>query len=678
MKTQLSNRKCYFRNLAKWCSVFTLILTGTNLFAQGGVAPKVLFDPASPGAKEQISIKGGSEQQVTAKVVKKGIDVNIKPGPQQWPSIIIKPESSGPWDLALYGHIEAKITNTGKNKVNLNLRVDNAGPHKDAPWNCEGKKIDPGQTKTILVYFGHSYGFRKGYNLKPEQVTQILFFTNKTDNEYSFRISDIKGAGWVGEKVGVDPDRFGKKPVKGIMLGKKVSFDLKKQTFAKGGAQAVAGADGKSFQIIFPGGNGGAVTFKPATGLWNLNEYVAIKVKLKNIGSSPISPALTLESDAGPSDPVTISAPIAPGAEAEIVVPFAAKVPWTVQQDPEQSNIKKKGHWGRQPGTGTLYRSNVTTGVTFSDDSKQGKLLVTDIVAYLPPQQLPSWLGKKPPVDGDWTMTLNENFDGDKINPTIWNVHYFNWWDKRQHFSKDQVIVKDGKLILRTEKKTGFHNDDPKEKKTDYAVGWADTYGKWTQRYGYFEIREKQPKAKNMWPGLWMMPDRGLKHFPEGLPKVNWQEFKKRGSNTGQGMEFDITESQSAWGIHRFNIACHWDGYTDGHKTVGTSNNYVQADKDGYIVVGMLWLPGKLVFYGNGKEILRWESPRVSNVQQFMMLQHQLGGWDNEPLDDSELPADFDVDYIRVWQRKDLASPDDGSKPNKGQLDAFNETPLKK
>ena len=37
-----------------------------------------------------------------------------------------------------------------------------------------------------------------------------------------------------------------------------------------------------------------------------------------------------------------------------------------------------------------------------------------------------------------------------------------------------------------------------------------------------------------------------------------------------------------------------------------------------------------------------------------------MGGWDNNALDDARLPADFVVDYVRVWQRKDLASRVDG------------------
>ena len=32
------------------------------------------------------------------------------------------------------------------------------------------------------------------------------------------------------------------------------------------------------------------------------------------------------------------------------------------------------------------------------------------------------------------------------------------------------------------------------------------------------------------------------------------------------------------------------------------------------------------------------------------------GGWANEPLDDDELPDEFQIDWFRVWQRTDLTN----------------------
>ena len=42
-----------------------------------------------------------------------------------------------------------------------------------------------------------------------------------------------------------------------------------------------------------------------------------------------------------------------------------------------------------------------------------------------------------------------------------------------------------------------------------------------------------------------------------------------------------------------------------------------------------------------------------------------MGGWDNDPLDDSQLPADFMIDYVRCWQRKDLQTIPTATAPAK-------------
>jgi beta-glucanase (GH16 family) len=89
----------------------------------------------------------------------------------------------------------------------------------------------------------------------------------------------------------------------------------------------------------------------------------------------------------------------------------------------------------------------------------------------------------------------------------------------------------------------------------------------------------------------------------------------------------------------------------------------VQADKDGFITSGLLWTPGTIVFYCNGKELWRWEDPRVSNVPSHFIIEMTMGGWDNNALDDAQLPADYLIDYVRAWQRKDLASSADGYLP---------------
>jgi beta-glucanase (GH16 family) len=243
-------------------------------------------------------------------------------------------------------------------------------------------------------------------------------------------------------------------------------------------------------------------------------------------------------------------------------------------------------------------------------------------------------------VGGEWAKTFDDEFDGKALDPKVWTVEGENYYDKVSHWSKKNVLLGGGVVKLRYEKKRGYQNDDPKRDETPYASGFLDTYGLWTQRYGYFEARMKLPKAPGLWPAFWMMPDRGV---------AAGEQWKRQDTANG-GMEFDIMEHLTRWGSHRYNIAMHYDGYEANHKVIGSDRVYVRPDKDGFITCGLLWEPGSLTYYCNGREVLRWVSPRVSSVPAILMFTMPSGGWDNDPIDDARLPDDFVVDYVRVWK----------------------------
>ena len=391
-------------------------------------------------------------------------------------------------------------------------------------------------------------------------------------------------------------------------------------------------------------------------GFWDLRDGAVLHVRVKNSGQTPVTPSVQLASKLGSTDCITAPAPLAPGAEQEILVPFAASTPGKAIDPP------KPGYFGVEKGTGTEFLSDAAGPITISAKHEgEASLLVESIVCDAPVAPLPPWLGKRPPVTGDWVMTFNDEFDGSTIDKRKWNIYGANYWDKRTHWSKNNLILGGGVVKQHFEKKRGHQNDDPKQmldltnpktSESDYACGFLETYGKWAQCYGYFEARVKLPEAPGLWPTFWTMPDRGAQAGPQ------W----KRQSTEAPGMELDIMEHLTRWGPYRYNIANHWDGYGKEHKSSGSTCNYVQHDKDGFITVGMLWTPGSLIYYCNGKEMLRFEDPRVCSVASSILFETTTGGWDNNAVDDSKFPVDYVIDYVRVWQRKDLASPADGFK----------------
>lgn len=586
-------------------------------------------------------IKPSSDQVTVARSADPaaaGIVVTIQPGNDGYPGVTIAPADGAAWDLSVFGHIELKATNTGTKSMPINLRVDDDGDWKGNPWNAENVYIKPGNSGVVTTIFGYSYGHKPAHKLKSAAVVRMLIFTGKSDVVQSFRIDSLVAAGPAGEAPAVDPASIRLKPANGFIVGPGSTLDAAKQLTASGGqATLEAAGNGQTLRAVFPAGQGNqSVTVKPAVGKWDLRDYSEVNVTVRNDGKTPVKPRAKLDTQSGASDWATATNPIAPGAQAVLTIPFSHAI------TPDFSNKETLGR----------IASDAASGVTVAVDNgvDEQTLVVQSIQGAASFAVLPEWLGKRPPVEGDWTKTLNEDFNSPTLDTTVWDNTGANYYDKATHWSKDSLLLGGGSAKLRYEKKTGTQNDDPAGKQTDYAAGYLTTYGKWVQRYGYFEGRMKLSSAPGLWPAMWLMPDRGVAAGPQ------WKR-----QDTGNGaMEMDIMEQLSRWGIHRYNIAQHWDGYGKDHKSNGTDAVYVKTDKDGYITAGLLWTPGSAIYYCNGVEVARWENPRISSVASCFLFTLPSGGWDNDRIDDKQLPADFVIDYVRAWQRKDLASAVDG------------------
>jgi len=279
---------------------------------------------------------------------------------------------------------------------------------------------------------------------------------------------------------------------------------------------------------------------------------------------------------------------------------------------------------------------NVVGLLIFVDRPEQDHVVIVDNVrAAGSLAELPDWLGRRPPVPG-----------GEALNTDLWNTR-LNWDgpldSALQAYTRRRVSVEDGLLKIDAVKGITHQWDDPDLPARPYSSGIITTYDKFAQRYGYFEARIKLPTARGLWPAWWMMPDRG-----PGAG-VWW----KRAGTGGGANEIDIMEYLTEWGPGRYNVATHWDGYGEDHKSWGDSHLTFQRTADGYHAFGVLWEPGRMTFYCDGEEKVTWESDDVSDVPCYLMLCVQMGGWATHNVDDEALPDAMLVDYVRVWQRAD-------------------------
>ncbi|MDF3059303.1 MAG: glycoside hydrolase [Rariglobus sp.] len=82
---------------------------------------------------------------------------------------------AGARDLSAHAGVEAEITNTGGVACKVGLRVDNEGDWQAEPGNSEIDEIASGETKTIAVTFGQSYG-APGFKLDASKVIGVLVY----------------------------------------------------------------------------------------------------------------------------------------------------------------------------------------------------------------------------------------------------------------------------------------------------------------------------------------------------------------------------------------------------------------------------------------------------------------------------------------------------------------------
>ncbi len=614
-------------------------------------AAQPVIDFASPDAARFAKPTHDTVKVSTATADAGGLDVALDPASAAYPGVGFAPADGGVFDLSGTGYVEARLTNTGAHVISATLRIDNGG---GGGFASGVTYLPPGKSGTARAYYA-SPGKSSG-PVNPASLARLLVFVSKNDKvARTFRIDSIVAGGRPGDQAPTNPDLVRVKPPRGVIFAPAAPFVPGKQLLPRGGAKtglATGGTTaktdaGKPVAITFGGGAEESVTFRPVRGFWDLSDFLQVTVRVKNTGAAPAALTARLTSRGGTSDVGVTDSPIAPGATADVVIPFIPRTPLELISDPDQEKLELKKTWGVRDTPGARFFSHQTTGVLLeaADAAAPATFEILAITGGMPAlAPSPAWLGQRPPVPGEWEKTFEDNFDGTALNTDVWNTYSENWWDKRVGFSKQNVLLGDGVARLRIEKRAGFHNDDPSGRATEFATGWLDSYGKWTQLYGYFEVRVKLPTAPSMFPAFWMMPERG---------PADWPKHRRTETKDG-GMEIDVFEGQSMWGPWRTTFGAHYDSYGKYHKVTGTSAHYNLPDKDGFLTIGLLWTPGHISVYSQGRKGASWDSPRICSVPSYLIFDLLPGGFEYDPLDPATLPADLVIDYVRVWQRKDL------------------------
>ncbi len=246
------------------------------------------------------------------------------------------------------------------------------------------------------------------------------------------------------------------------------------------------------------------------------------------------------------------------------------------------------------------------------------------------------------PKDDSWELVWSDDFNGEKIDSTKWEVMEYNrkinpegpdgWW-----LREDAYLDGKGELVLRCRKIENRNNDkDP----FDYSTGAIRSKGKFEQQYGKFEIRCKLPEQTGWWVAFWLMSS----------------SVGKVGNDGVDGTEIDIFEG-FGW-TDKINHALHWDGYGKDHKSKGNKVT-VPGIREGYHVFSLEWNEKEYIFFIDGKESWRSDAGGVSKVPEYVKVTAEISTekwaineyWAGDP-SKASYPDYFHVDYVKVYRKK--------------------------
>ena len=180
--------------------------------------------------------------------------------------------------------------------------------------------------------------------------------------------------------------------------------------------------------------------------------------------------------------------------------------------------------------------------------------------------------------------------------------------------------------------------------------------------YGYFEIRCGMPEFKGSWPAFWLIKGKEGKEYqeidifeacgatPDKIKCGTYQEYTTKKVN---GECQFIKDNDGIDQSNKKDTRLPNSGYTKIPKT-SNFNSHINVIN----TYGVEWTPTKLKWFINGIEIFEEQNINLFDPEHIILnLAIDGGCWCNKDcgnscVDDDKLPASYDIDYVKIWQKE--------------------------
>lgn len=240
-----------------------------------------------------------------------------------------------------------------------------------------------------------------------------------------------------------------------------------------------------------------------------------------------------------------------------------------------------------------------------------------------------------------WNLVWEDDFSGNSLDLTKWSYQIGGegWGNNELQYytAGDNITVSNG--ILKISAQEDIANDYPDNDYTSSRIR-SRFQGDW--RYGKMEARLRMPQGQGLWPAFWMMPSYSVYGGWPSSGEIDIMEYLGHNTNTTYG-------------------TCHYGNSPSDKGSSGASTSLSSGTFSAdFHLFAIEWEEDEIRWYLDGTQFhsINSSHPDFSTYhwpfdQEFhFILNLAVGGnWPGSPDEFTVFPADFEIDWVRAYQK---------------------------